>query len=199
MSWKSDLPPDDVAAIETEMQGEAVRWAGKPDAGRAFRYGFAIYAMGIPWSALTFTLFGFLVAAVFSGNPPNRTVHNFEYLAMGAAIIFTGAFAAAGVAMLATPFYIWRKARGTVYAITDKRVITVVTGRTMEVSAISGDKILKLERREKRDGSGTLKIVTGYGKDSDGDRIEETTELFGVRDVRAAERAVEEIRGNRRA
>lgn len=194
MSWKTALPPEAIATIEAETQGETVRWAGKPDAGRAFRYGFAIYTMGIPWSALTFTLFGFLVAAVFSGNPPNRAVHNFEYLAVGAALIFTGAFAAVGVAMLATPFYVWWKARRTVYAITDKRILTIVTGHTMEVSAISGDKILKLERKEKRDGSGTLKIVTGYGKDSDGDRVEETTELFGVADVRRAERAVEDMR-----
>lgn len=192
----SELPPDAVSAIKAETRGEIVRWAGRPDAGRAFRSGFAVYFFGIPWSALTFTIFGSLIAAILFGKPPTRSVHNFEYVMMAAAVIFTGAFAAVGVALLLTPFWSGWKAKHTVYVITDKRVITIVTGRTTVVTAITADKILKLERREKRDGSGTLAIVTGYGKDSDGDRVEERIELFGIRDVRAAERAVDGVQGS---
>ncbi|PPD30006.1 MAG: hypothetical protein CTY20_04430 [Hyphomicrobium sp.] len=194
MFWTNGLPPEVIAAIEAETAGETVRWAGKPDADRAFRAGFAIYAMAVPWCALIFTVFGVLVLAVTSGKTPSRPIPWWEYWAMGAALIFTASFVAVGIGMLLTPFWIRWKALRSVYAITDKRILTIVTGHTMEVSAISGDKILKLERKEKRDGSGTLRIVTGYGKDSDGDRVEEATELYAVPNVRAAERALDAIR-----
>lgn len=194
MSWKTALPPEAIATIEAETQGETVRWAGKPDASRAFRAGFAIYAMALPWCALIFTVFGVLVLAVTSGKTPSRPIPLWEYWAMGAALIFAGSFVAVGIGMLLTPFWVRWKARRTVYAITDRRVLTIVTGRTTEVSAIAADKIVKLTRKEKRDGSGTLRIVTGYGKDSDGDRVEEATELYAVPNVRAAEQAVEDMR-----
>ncbi len=198
MSWMRDLPRDDVEAIKVETRGEIVRWAGKPDAGRAFRRAFAIYAMAIPWCAITFTVFGVLLAAVLSGKPVTRAVSPWEYAMMGAFVLFSSAFVAAGLAMLATPFWVRSKARRTIFAITDKRILTVVTGRSQTVTTVVPDHIVKIEREEKRDGSGTLTLVTGYEKDSDGDPVTKSEELYAVRDVRAAARAVEEMRDTTR-
>lgn len=198
MNWMRDLPHDDIEAIKAETRGEIVRWAGKPDARRAFLYSFSVYAMGIPWSALSFSIFGVLIAAVFSGKMPDRAIPAWEYALMAAAILFTFAFVAMGIAMLATPFWVRAKARRTVHAVTDKRVVTIINGKTREVSSIDRARILKLVRSEKRDGSGTLRIVSGFKKDSDGDMHEDAVELFGIKDVKAAESAVAEMREARR-
>lgn len=194
-----DLHPDLVRAVKAETQGELIRWAGRPSSWRACLGSFSVYLMGIPWSAITFTVFGVLVAACFFSPPPDRIIGTWEYVAMGAALLFTGTFALIGVGMLFTPLYVFWRATHTVYAITDKRILTIVIGHGGKVQSITPERIVKLERHDGRDGRGTLRIVTGYSKDSDGDTVTESEELYSVPDVRAAERAVAALRDRRAA
>jgi hypothetical protein len=197
MSWMADLPPADIAAIEAETRGEIVRWAGKPNAGRAFLYSFGVYAVGVPWSALTFTIFGALLASIISavtGDSSNRPIALGEYAIMGFTVAFAFPFVAIGVGMLASPFWVLSKARRTLHVITDRSVLTIVAGRTSEVTSIDPKRIAKTTRRERRDGSGTLTIYTGHEKDSDGDIVAQSEKFFSVPDVKAAEQAVEQLR-----
>ncbi|MFM9941739.1 MAG: hypothetical protein ACKVP7_19820 [Hyphomicrobiaceae bacterium] len=194
MSWTQDLPPAAVTAVKSETAGEIVKWAGKPNPRRAFLQGTAAWLMGIPWCALMFTIFTVLVLAVFSGKPPKGGVTLMMGLMMAGALVFVSAFVMVGIGMMAVPFWAWWNARRTVYAITDRRILKMTYGRTSVVTSIAPDRIVRQTRTERRDGSGTLSLVTGYEKDSDGDVSAKTEELFAVPRVREAERLIDAMR-----
>ncbi len=181
------------AAVKTETQGEIVRWVGRPNARRAFLAGMAVWAMGIPWTLFTGGIFSVLVAAVFSGKPPPGGITGWHAMFAVIALIFTGAFVLVGLVVMATPFHAWSKARRTVHVITDRRLVTLVVGRTRQITTLMGHRIIKITRLQRRDGSGTLRIVTGRAKDSDGDWHETTEELFAVANVGEANRLVAEL------
>lgn len=190
------MPASALEAIKAEAHGEQVLWAARPDPGIAFRQGFAIWGMAIPWCAVSFTVFGGLVAVVFSGKPPLSQVSSAQLLMMVAALIFTGAFVVGGLAMLSAPFLARSCARRTVYAITPKRVLTIVIGSrgAIKVVSFAPQSAVKLDRSERLDGSGTLRIVLGYTKGSDGDAVEKSEEWIGIPDVRTPERLLESLR-----
>ncbi len=190
----NDLPHDLAAALKRETKGELIRWTSRPDGGRAFLGASPIWLMGVPWSALTFTLFGLLFASIFLSPLPERPFPAWEYVAMGAALIFAGSFVLVGVAMLLAPFIAWHQAQRTVHAITGKRLVTVTTVRSTSVKSVLPAQLVSFERRERADGSGTLKIVTGYEKDSEGDRITLSEELIGVASVAAAEQLLRKLK-----
>ena len=70
--------------------------------------------------------------------------------------------------------------------MTDQRLIKLQLGRSTQVQSIPARRIGPIERSEKRDGSGTLKIAVRIGADSDGDQQTEKFELGEVLDVRRA-------------
>lgn len=61
-----DLPREAADAIVAETRGEIVTRAGRPTPSGAFWRTTPIWLMGIPWSALTFGIFGALLAAALS-------------------------------------------------------------------------------------------------------------------------------------
>lgn len=193
----NDLPHDLAAALKRETKGELIRWTSRPDPGRAFLGASPIWLMGVPWSALTFTLFGFLFASIFFSPPPERSVPPWEYVAMGAALIFAGSFVLIGLAMLFAPFLAWHQAQRTVHAITDKRLVSVIAGRSTSIKSVLPAQLVSFERKERADGSGTLKIVTGYEKDSEGGRVTLSEELIGVSSVATAERLLQELQAKK--
>lgn len=193
MGWMRELSHGDTAVIAAEAQGEVIRWVGRPDKGGIFRHAFAIYGFAIPWSAVAFTMLGVLVAAMFSGKPVGRTVTHWEYVFFSVFVIVATLFSAVGIGMLASPFWARWKAARTMYVVTDRHTLTIVNGNTRRVEGVEPERILKIVKTARRGGSGSLGIVTGYGKDSDGDTIEQTIEFSAVKDVAGAERAVEAL------
>lgn len=187
MQQLDKLPAGLASAVRQEVRGERIQWLGQPKPSAAFRSATPVWLMGVPWSALTFTIFGALVLAVFFGKAPVRVIPQWEYAAMGAALIFTGAFALVGLGMLLAPIWAWWKARHTVHVITDKRLATLTTGRSTRIRSVLPHQLLRFERKERADHSGSLRIVTGYAKDSDGDRTEFSEDLVGIPDVSKVE------------
>lgn len=187
------VPRHLAAAAKRETQGEIIRWIGQPSPGTSFSTATPIWLMGVPWSALTFTIFGVLVAAVLSGPPPQRAVPAWEYAAMVAALLFTGAFALLGAGMMLAPFWAAWKAHQTIHVITDKRLVTIAAGRATRIVSVLPREIRSLVRTERTDGGGSLRIVTGYGRDSDGDNVERSETLIGVPEVAKAERLLREL------
>jgi hypothetical protein len=195
MNWMKDLPERSVAAIKAETAGETVHWAAKPHAGRAFWRGLGAWGMGIPWTALMGAIFAVLVAAIFSGKPPLSEVTVGTMVVMAILIVMSGAFLAIGLAMMAVPFWAHHRANRTVYAITNRRIVTIVQGaRATQVQSVKPHAAVRLQRTERKDGSGTLRIVTGNVTDSDGDTTEVAEELFAVPNVREAERLIDGLR-----
>lgn len=193
MTALNHLPPELTKALKRETQGEIIRWVGRPKPSTTFLKAMPIWIMGIPWSAVTFTIFGAMLLAALSDKPPGHSVDPWELTMMRAGLLFTGVFALIGAGMLGYPFWAAWKARQTVYAITSERLLSLVVGKTVTTRSTWPNMIGQIERKEARDGSGSLSIVTGHKKDSEGDTVIQTEELIGVDNVAAAERQLLEF------
>jgi len=199
MNWNKDLPASAVEAIRLEVHGEPVLWAARPDPGVAFRKATVIWGFAIPWCAVTFTIFGIMTAVALFGKTPVSQVTAGQFVSLVAGLIFTGSFVLLGLVMLAAPFWAQSCARRTVYAMTAKKLLTIEmrANGANKVTSFAPQSVVRLERSERRDGSGTLKMVLGYTKDTDGDDVEKAEEWIGILDVRTAERLLESLRSAR--
>ncbi len=181
-------------AIRLETSGEKILWIGKPRPTTVFRKTLPIWMMGIPWSALMFPIFAVLILSIFFSPPARRVISTWEYFAMGALLIFVGAFVMVGVGMLGAPFWTAWKASRTAHVITDKRLISVTVGRKIDIKSILPEQLLGFDRQQYPDGSGSLSITTGHVRDSDGDRTRLTEDIVGVPDIAKVEKLLLELK-----
>jgi hypothetical protein len=101
--------------------------------------------------------------------------------------------------MLAAPFGLARTARNTVHLITDRRVVTIIANRVRTtVTTVFPADVVTVERTERPDGAGSLKLVLGSYRDSDGDKQSTTAEISNVPDVRRAEQLILAMRAEKR-
>lgn len=188
MSNLNDLPHRLRAAVVKEFEGERIVWTGRPGAGRAFLATLPIWLFAIPWTVFSVGWTGFaLFAGLLSGKPPPSTAQSMMAVVFP---LFGLPFVLIGIYMLAMPLRAWLGARNTVHVLGDRRFATVTVGRKLKVKSFMTSAITHTERTERRDGSGTLKVVFGNKRDSEGDKVEEAEVLYGIRDVRKAERLV---------
>jgi len=93
--------------------------------------------------------------------------------------------------------------KGTLYAVTDQRIIVMNTGRTLTVDSYGRDDIGQIRRSERPDGSGDLTFAStntrmsygygynsAYGNNAYGANTASMGKFVGIPDVRAAERVV---------
>lgn len=172
--------------------GEMVRYAAQPDPLRACLPAFLIWGFAIPWSAFSFTFFGiglWMVYDLVMGAGPQKNEQWFALLVP----VFSLPFVAIGVGMLGAPFWIMRVARHTVFVITDRRIFSLRGGRSTEVKNCQPVSIQSLTRKERPDGTGTLKLITGGYRDHDGDRHTNSFDLPAIPQAAEAQRLIEEL------
>ena len=187
MSTVNDLPRRLRDAVTKEFQGEAILWAGRPSAMRTFLVSTLIWLFAIPWTAFALGWEWMALGGWLSGKPPPSGSH----LIFGIVFpLFGLPFVLVGLGMMATPFLAWRWARRTVHVIGDKRLVTMTVGRKLKVKTYPTASITRLERTERRNGSGTLKVIMGTHRDSDGDKTETTEVFYGIDDVAKVERLI---------
>lgn len=191
MSSASDLPDDLRQAMIREFVGEPIRWSGQPSARSAFWRSAGIWLFAIPWTAFalfweTLSLGGFFGL----GGPKGQ-----QWSWFGAFFVLFGLpFVVVGLGMMAAPLWLARRARRSVWVITPRRIACLTLGRRgVIVRSISPRDLFAIERTEKPDGSGTLKLIFGEGRDSDGDKVERSETLQGIPDVRRVEDAVRRL------
>lgn len=181
------------AAVQRETVGESVRWTGRPGAWRAFAWTSLIWIFGIPWLAFSVfweaTVVGSLLLS--KGAPPAGSMGQTMGWVMA---LFGLPFVLIGLGMLLAPFAAFRTARRTVYALTNKRFITITQGRTRHVKSVLPDLIRSIERKERRDGSGNLRLILGYEKDGDGDTVTKAEDLVAIPEVRKVENMLMDLK-----
>lgn len=192
------LGPDGLdLALQRELRrGERVLWQGRPIA-RVHSKAFGIYLFAIPWTA-----FSLLWTALAAGGATAMAGDGGGIgLAAWAFPLFGVPFIAIGLGMLATPFWPLWSARRTLFAVTDQRLIQLTLGRELKSESLPADRIGHVERAERPDGSGTLKIAMRVGRDSEGDRHTETFDLGEVGEVLEVEQTIGQLveRARRRA
>lgn len=173
-------------ALQRELRaGERVLWRGRRLPRFAWE-GLVIWLFAIPWTAFAvfWTAMAFAGAQTFE---PDAGVLGYAFP------LFGTPFIAVGLGMLAAPFLPLFGARRTLFAVTDQRLLRIYRGRRLKTRSVGGAAIGAIERNERNNGSGTLKIVVGSHRDSDGDRQIDHFELGEVADVLGAETRVREL------
>lgn len=196
MSTVADLPRRLRDAVTKEFQGEAIRWAGRPSAWRAFKASTPIWLFAVPWTAFSLGWEWLALGGWLSGKPSPSSTHTIFGIVFP---LFGLPFILVGLGMMAMPFIAWIGARRTVHVVGDRRFSTLTVARQLKVKSYSVGDIVRTERSERRDGSGTLTVITGFRRDSDGDKVEDTEMLYGIADVRKVERLIAARLDGRRA
>jgi hypothetical protein len=189
-----ELPPEIRDRARSELRsGERMLWVGQPRPNRFARQSIPVVLFGIPWTA--FSIFWVAAASgiLFGGFGQN----NGEANGFGAFAVcfplFGLPFVLIGLAMLSSPYWLWRQAKRTIYAVTDQRAIlwNPSTFGGVEVRSYGPEWLGKIIRNDYSDGSGDLifEEVTTIGRDSDGHRTTHIKKLgfMGIKDVRKIE------------
>jgi hypothetical protein len=142
-------PPELAEQLRSELErDEKLVWSAQP-LPSAFRRGsYAAVIFGIPWTA--FCLFFMIGPHVMS----KEKVHGPPIVFS----LFSVPFVLIGLGMLSAPFWTTRKARRTLYAITERRVITLEIGYwgNVTVRSFLPERLTSMERVERSDGAGDL-------------------------------------------
>lgn len=141
--------------INQELQPEeTLVWIGQPNPARA------VWSAGAPVMflfGLVFTVFAFFwtlsAAAPLLHSSHQRSAPNgFEI-----AFPFFGApFILVGLSFLLRPYWMYRLASQTIYAVTSKRLVVISGMRIRSVQSINPDALTGIDRLERPDGTGDI-------------------------------------------
>jgi hypothetical protein len=177
------------AALDGELiAGETLIWSARPDPRRmlvvlwfwAFALPWTLFALSWEGTSLTFFIFGLAKA-----DP------NFSWF-MVIFPIFGLPFVGVGGWMMWKPVAELLDAREQIHGLTDRRILTLTMRNDKKLISVDRNKLGPIHRKEKPDGWGNLTIETGSHRDSDGDRITDKFEIYGVPDVAQLERLLRE-------
>jgi len=177
------LPEPLRALVQAELQpGESLRWLGQPVPARFARAALPAVLFAIPWTA--FALFWIWGAAQTTSHAPSLAPRLFP--------LFGIPFVGVGLGMFASPYWALRRARRTVYLVTDRRAVVLgsrwlggVTARSFEP-----EKLGDLRREQREDGSGDLVFGQDVVVGNRGSRRTVDYGFIGVENVREAEEFV---------
>jgi len=172
--------PDLESILRRELlPAERLLWSASPAQQQLSV--FWIWLFGIPWTA--FCLFWEAMGLMPFFIPHQRAP---DAMGSGFAILFPlfgVPFVAVGLGLLWAPFGALGKAGQTIYGLTDRRMLRVTAGKKRESSSVLFRQMGPIQIRVDTRGSGTLRIQTGTGLDSDGDQTISKFEVVGVPDV----------------
>jgi len=175
------------------LPGERLLWSGRSQP-RKMNAAFAIWLFAIPWMA--FALFWEAMAFM----PWMANTHTPPGIQWSFGIVFPLfglPFIAVGLGMLWMPFAARRKAARTIYGLTDRRLLRVSAGKQRESASVMLGQMGPIDVSADAAGCGTLRVQTGTGRDSDGDRVTERFEIVAVADVARLETLLLEQRAGR--
>lgn len=176
--------------VEADLEGgERLLWTGRPASIRVISGSLGSFAMGIVWTAFT-------VNFVVSWHSGQRDASGpgglFGFHCILQELFFLP-FLAIGFGMLSSPLWMYLRARRTLYAVTDRRVLVIVCGRSRTVRSYCRGDIGNIERTERADGSGDLSFARNVAIDGSGNQRAETVRFVGVADVRSVEQLLRRL------
>lgn len=185
------IPPEVAARVKSELApGERLLWSGQPVPGRAALVTLPLVIFAVPftgfacfWSMLATGLGGM---AGLSIRGPGGAGFGLIGALMG---LFGLPFLLIGLAMLTAPFWAYRMARQTCYALTDRRAITWNANPFggVRVRSFTPQALARIARNERADGSGDLIFEEYATRDRHGHRRVTAFGFMNIRDVHAVE------------
>lgn len=174
-------------ALERELvAGETVEWHGWQLA-RVDPKQFLSYVFAIPWTAFSLAWTGIAAAAVASGGAEDVGFVAWAFPLFGVPFVAVGAW------MLSRPFVpLWERGR-VLYVVTPRRLLKLAIGSDLTIDAVPADRVGPVQRRERPDGSGWLRLAIRIGRDSDGDKQIDYFDIGPVAGVAEAGAAIERL------
>lgn len=180
----SDLPQHLQQRLRAELKpGESITWAGQPNPNRFMKSRFPFWFIFIPW--IPFSLFW--IARAFNFQMPN-----FD---SGWSLfpIYELLFLLFGLAGLHSSLWLRRKARSTIYAVTNHCVISIEGAKSITVKSYMASDLVDIERTEHPDGRGDLVLQSERYRDSDGELQTRDHGFFAIDNVRRVESIIENL------
>jgi len=173
--------------VEAELHDdEQLLWSGQPNPKRLMLRAMPIVLFAVPWTA--FAVFWMCGAAGFKV-PDFKDGQSFFPL-------FGIPFVLIGIFMLCSPLLALRKARRTIYAVTDQRAIIFQKGTSLQIESFGPDDLGDTIKRLRNDGSGDLileqRVTYRQSKHGSRQRIKEIG-FFGVEQVNDVEDKLRQI------
>uniref|UniRef100_A0A7C4LKX9 Uncharacterized protein n=1 Tax=Schlesneria paludicola TaxID=360056 RepID=A0A7C4LKX9_9PLAN len=195
----SSLPDDLDARVRAEIRaGERLVWVGQPRPGRLARGAIPIVLFGIPWTAFAVFWMAAASGALFGGfgenNGPGEVGGFFTWFPL-----FGLPFVLIGLGMLSSPYWFWRQAKRTCYALTDHRAILWQANPCggVTVRSYGPEALDKIHRTEYADGCGDLVFeeAVSVGWNSKGHRTTTTTRygFMAIDNVREVEELLRRV------
>jgi len=176
------LPRELQEAIESEMgPEETIAWCARPRASRFAWRAMPLVLVGLPFTAVVLFWFVGITGAACEEAGKGETLF---------VVLFGMPFLLIGLGMLSAPLWMIRKARRTVYAVTNRRALILERGRNLRVHSFGPEALHRVEKRVKSDGSGDLIFERRLG--AQGGTMTFLCDLgfFGVENVDGVEAAL---------
>jgi hypothetical protein len=194
----TSLPDKLARPLQAELaDGESIRLAVQPLAfrrGRSSALG-ALFFMAIWTGALMFIMgVGSLNEGPFSLGPMEGVAAALHLRpdALATQVLLYPGVLFGFACMLIFPLLFWgygsRRARQTVYVVTDRRALVLEDGK---VRSFGPTQLRRLEVLAKRDGSGSIHFGTELFRDSEG--LPKQAGFFDIPDVRQTERVLRDV------
>jgi hypothetical protein len=105
--------------------GETILWSARPDPWKYTLPTFMIYIVGLPWTIFTFFWLKTISGGFHWPAPAKSPIPAWApYVAVGTGWVLL----LAGIWMLNAPYWIWRRGKRTIYALTSQRAIALELG-----------------------------------------------------------------------
>lgn len=154
------VPPNLLRELESD---ERVLWSGQPSQVATLVSQLPLALFGTFWSTTT-------IIALYSAAAKGGAM----------ASLFVAPFVVVGLAMMLWPLIEAYKARQTLFAITDRRLL-MIFGGGRKVTSVNRAAISQVERVQRSTGI-TLRIPTALVSDNDGGQKADYAELHGIPD-----------------
>lgn len=172
--------------VKKELErDERIEWIGMPKVAYFTPGSTVTVLFGIPWTA--FAIFWTVTAAWGTSNMKDGPGLFSLFPLFGLPFILIG------IGMLSSPFWAYWRASKTVYAISDRRVITIEGGWSKTIRSYASDNLKDVFRKEKKDGSGDIILSQRIWRDSDGDRQLESFGLLRIANVKDVEARIKKL------
>jgi hypothetical protein len=194
MQSTEHIPGDLREAVERELQpDERISWIEMPIPTFFTPKSKKFFPFGIVWTL--FVVFWICAAAGFATPQFKEASDPFQVITI-LFPLFGVPFLLIGIGMLLFPIFEYRKALKTVYAITDRRAITLEAGWSRKVRSFPSSELANVYRKEKRNGTGDVIITIDKKADSEGNTIAEPLGFLRIREPKAVERMLKELAGD---
>ncbi len=197
MITQTPLPYETERLLNSELaSGETVLWAGQPRPRLWTGQTIAAILFGIPWTAFSVSwvvLAGSMGSSVGTTSPGYHgpTAPNSFSLIFWIFPLFGLPFVLIGLGMLSLPYWTWRKAKKSIYAVTGKRGLILEANwrGSIVIRSISADQLADRTRTQNRDGSGDLIFthLTTMSAGSEGGTTTTTVGFKGIPEVKSVD------------